>query len=144
YVQSDRGFTRDLVRLAEEAGCRALCLTVDTARLGARNRQERSGFRLPPGVTTPYLDDLNAGRRGVMDVEPLTLTWKEVRWLKSASRPPLLLKGILTAEDARRAALEGVDGVIVSNHGGRNLDTAPATIEALPEVAAAVDGGIPV
>src|SRR5690606_23332402 len=78
YVQSDRGFTRDRVELAEEAGCRALCLTVNTARLGARNRQERSGFRLPPGLITPYLDDLNAGRRGVMDVEPLTLTWKEV------------------------------------------------------------------
>jgi 4-hydroxymandelate oxidase len=143
YMQSDRIVTLHLVRLAEANGCRALCLTVDTARLGARNRQERSGFRLPPGVTTPYLHDLNAGRRALMGVEPLALTWREVEWLKEVTSLPVLLKGILVPDDARRAVDAGIDGLIISNHGGRNLDTVPATIEALPAVARAVGGRIP-
>jgi 4-hydroxymandelate oxidase len=144
YVQSDREFTAGLVRHAEEAGCRALCLTVDTPVLGARNRQARSGFRLHPGAVTPYLDDLNSGRRDLFTAERVTVTWKDVEWLRSGASVPLLLKGILTGEDARLAVESGASGVIVSNHGGRNLDTLPATIEALPEVVEAVAGRVPV
>lgn len=144
YIQSDPEFTLELVRVAEAAGCRALCLTVDNARLGARNRQARSGFALPPGVTTPYLDDLNAGRRDLMTAEPVSVTWQDVAWLRSSTRLPLVLKGIVTGEDARRALDVGAAGVFVSNHAGRNLDTLPATIEALPEVADAVAGRVPV
>ncbi|HEX6068566.1 MAG TPA: alpha-hydroxy acid oxidase [Longimicrobiaceae bacterium] len=144
YVQSRREFTLELVRLAEDAGCRALCLTVDNARLGARNRQARSGFRLPPGVTTPYLDDLNAGRRDLMTAEPVAVTWEEVAWLRAATPLPLVLKGVMTEEDGRRSVEVGAAAVIVSNHAGRNLDTLPATVEALPEVVDGVGGRIPV
>lgn len=144
YVQSRREFTLELVRRAEDAGCGALCLTVDNVRLGARDRQARSGFRLPPGVTTPYLDDLNAGRRDLMSAEPVAITWEEVAWLRTMTPLAIVLKGVITAEDARRAVQVGAAAVIVSNHAGRNLDTLPATVESLPEVAAAVDGRIPV
>jgi 4-hydroxymandelate oxidase len=119
-------------------------VTVDTARLGARNRQERCKFRLPPGVTTPYLYDLNTGRRELMTSERVTFTWKEVAWLRSVTRLPVFLKGIITGEDAARAVDAGAAGVMVSNHGGRNLDTLPATIDALPEVVERVQGRAPV
>ena len=144
YIQSSREYTLELVQMAEAAGCKALCLTVDNTRLGARNRQERSGFRLPPGVITPYLDDLNAGRRGLMSAEPVSVTWKEVAWLRSATRLPVLLKGILTGDDTRQAVDAGVAGVFVSNHAGRNLDTLPSTIEAISEVAEAAGSRLPV
>lgn len=144
YVQSDREFTRGLIENAEAAGCTALCVTVDTARLGARNRQTRSRFQLPPGVTTPYLFDLNTGRRELMTSERVTFTWREVEWLRSITPLPVFLKGIMTGEDGRRAVEAGAAGVMVSNHGGRNLDTLPATIDALPEVAEEVEGRVPV
>ena len=144
YVQSDRDFTRDLIRNAEAAGFAALVVTVDTARLGARNRQARAQFRLPPGVITPYLYDLNTGRRELMTSERVSFTWKEVEWLRSITPLPVLLKGIMTGEDAGRAVEAGAAGVLVSNHGGRNLDTLPATIDALPEVSAAVRRRVPV
>lgn len=140
YVQSDREVTRALVQLAEEVGCRALCVTVDTPALGARNRQERSRFHFPEGISTPYLDDLNRGRRSHFVPEPVALTWTDIEWLRSITRLPVLLKGILTADDARRSVAAGVAGVMVSNHAGRNLDTLPATIDALPEVVDAVSG----
>ncbi len=138
YVQSDRPFTRELVARVEDAGCKALVLTVDTPTLGARNRQARAGFALPDGMPTPHLFhvDVSAPARVVV-------TWRDVEWLRSIVRVPLLLKGILTADDAERAIAAGAGGVIVSNHGARNLDTLPATIDALPEVAERVAGRIP-
>jgi 4-hydroxymandelate oxidase len=138
YMQSDREFTRDLVTRVEEAGCKALVLTVDTPTLGARNRQARAGFALPDGMPTPHLFNVN-----VSAPARVVVTWRDVEWLRSIARVPLLLKGILTADDAERAIVAGADGVIVSNHGGRNLDTLPATIEALPHVAERVAGRIP-
>ena len=149
YVQSDRGFTRELVQRAESSGCRALCLTVDTPVAGARDREARHHFRLPPGMEIENLKTLErkSGRsshvseRGIysLALDP-TLTWKEIDWIGGFAKVPVLLKGILTPEDARLAVEHGVAGVIVSNHGGRNLDTTPATIEALPKVADAVAG----
>lgn len=144
YLQTNRDATIDLVRRAERAGVEALVLTVDTPVIGTRDRQARSRFRLPDGVTTPHLDDLNRGRREILTPERVVATWADVRWLREVASVPLLLKGILNGEDAARAVSEGVDGIIVSNHGGRNLDTLPATIAALPEVASAVGGRIPV
>lgn len=144
YVQSDRGFTAELVRRVEDAGCEALCLTVDTPVLGARNRQSRAGFRLPDGVGVPYYSDVNTGRRRLDTSEKGVLTWDDVAWLRGIARVPVLLKGILTAEDAQRSVEAGVEGIIVSNHGGRNLDTLPATAEMLPEVVERVAGRLPV
>jgi 4-hydroxymandelate oxidase len=144
YVQSDREFTRELVRRAEGAGCEALCLTVDTPSLGARDRQLRARFALPPGVATPHLYEVTGGPRTIPAPVRTPLTWHDVEWLRALARVPLLLKGILDPDDAARAVDAGAAGVIVSNHGGRNLDTLPAALDALPAVAERVAGRVPV
>ena len=152
YVQPDRGFTKSLVQRAEDAGCKAICVTVDTPLAGARNREERAAFRLPPGMDIPHLRGLrtagarNAPREGEVFnaiLDP-TLTWKDIEWLKSFAKVPLLLKGVLDPDDADQAARLGVSGIIVSNHGARNLDTVPATIDALPAVVEQIGGRLPV
>lgn len=151
YVHPDRGFTRDLVARAEAAGCRAFCLTVDSPVFGARNREARDRFCLPPGVYAEHLRALSpeVGKTGHFSLGSIyspvadpSLQWKDVEWLCGITRRPLLLKGVLNPKDASRAAEHGAAGIIVSNHGGRNLDTVPATIEALPRVADAVRGQI--
>jgi 4-hydroxymandelate oxidase len=138
YVLPDRERTRDLVAAAESSGCRAILLTVDTPIAGVRNREQRAGVRLPPGVTAPYFHHVVDATNVRTTFAPLT--WGDVSWLQSVARVPVLLKGVITREDAGRAAKEGVHGIVVSNHGARNLDTLPATIDALPEVVDAVDG----
>ena len=143
YIQSDREVTRDLVARAEAAGVRALCLTVDTPVLGTRNRQARAQFALPPELTTPHLDAAGRDRLTVVSGTREAITWRDVEWLQSIAKVPLLLKGILTGDDAARAVEHGAQGIVVSNHGARNLDTLPATIDALPEVVARVAGRIP-
>jgi 4-hydroxymandelate oxidase len=152
YVNKDRGFTRDLVQRAESAGCRALCVTVDSPLSGMRHRERRARFALPPGVERSNLKGLGAATAGgthrseetiynvVLDA---ALTWKEIEWLRGMSRVPVLLKGVLSPDDASRGAEAGV-GIIVSNHGARLLDTLPATIDALPRVADAVAGRVPI
>jgi 4-hydroxymandelate oxidase len=160
YVQRDRGFTEELVRRAEGAGAQALVLTVDTPVIGARNREARSGFALPPGMNLPNLQ----GTYGIGNATPHrslgdgiysesldpTLTWNELAWLRKVAKVPVLVKGILSPGDGWRAREAGVAGIIVSNHGGRNLDTTPASLDALPriverardEIPVLVDGGI--
>ena len=135
YVQKDRGFTRDLVQRAEAAGCRAICVTVDSPTQGARNREERARAELPERPL-PNL-------KGKDYLDP-ALTWKDIDWLRGFAKTPVLLKGILNPDDAAIAVQAGVSGIIVSNHGGRNLDTLPATIDALPLVVEKVSGKIPV
>lgn len=144
YVQPDKGATKALVQRAESVGCQALCLTVDTPVQGARNRQTRSKFVLPAGVTAPYMTQLGAGRAVTDNKRGVAVTWKDVEWLRSVSTVPLLLKGILTGDDAEWGINAGANGIFVSNHGARNLDTAPATIDALPEVTERVNGRVPV
>lgn len=136
YVRDDRVFTKNLVQKAESLGCKALCITVDTPVGGPRNREARVKFDLPDGLTAPYTN-------GPFD-QKLPLTWKEMEWLISFAKVPVLLKGILNADDAETAIKIGASGIIVSNHGGRNLDTAPATIEALPRIAERVNKRIPI
>jgi len=143
YVQSDRAFTRELVAHVQDAGCRALCVTVDTPTLGARDRMVKAKFSLPEGMETPHLHDVSTKLRGVITPERISITWRDIEWLRSIARVPVLLKGILDPDDAARAIEAGADGVIVSNHGARNLDTVPATIEALPAIAERVAGRIP-
>lgn len=148
YVQPDRGFTLALARRAEAAGYAALVVTVD-APVSLRNREQRAGFRLPPGIEAvnlrgaPPPPALPAGSEIFGAVEHAA-GWEDIAALRAAVRLPVLLKGIMTAADAERAVAAGVDGLIVSNHGGRVLDTLPATIEALPAVARAVAGRVPV
>ncbi|MFI8579376.1 MULTISPECIES: alpha-hydroxy acid oxidase [Pseudomonadaceae] len=154
YIQPDRDFTAALVRRAEAAGYRALVLTVDAPVSGIRNREQRAGFALPAGIEAvnlrgmrPLAVSADPSASSLLLGGPLlnaAPTWADLAWLRAQTRLPILLKGILSAADAEQALAAGVDGLIVSNHGGRTLDGLPATIEALPEVAAAVQGRVPV
>jgi 4-hydroxymandelate oxidase len=161
YVFKDRDVTASLVRRAEEAGCKAIVLTVDVPVPGQRERDTRNRLTLPDHLSIKNL--LIAGRQNLPEsiagsalaayvasqFDP-ALSWKDVQWLRGLTKLPVLVKGILRTEDALRAIDHGASAIIVSNHGGRQLDTTPPTISVLPEivdaVAAAVevylDGGI--
>jgi 4-hydroxymandelate oxidase len=147
YIQPDLEVTESLVARATAAGCQALVVTVDSAVLGANERNRRNGFHdLPQGLACENLRDLRNGEPGhvrqiVMSSE---LSWEHVDWLRASTSLPILLKGVLHPEDARLALRHGVDGLLLSNHGGRQLDTVPATVELLPEMVDAVGGRIPV
>lgn len=147
----DRAAVRDVVRMAESEGCTALVLTVDMSATPLVGPAMRSGIESIAHLS-PMYTAARVTRPGA-DVTPPhdpRLTWADLRWLREQTSLPLVLKGILTAEDAALAVEHGVDAVIVSNHGGRVLDTARATADVLPEVAEAVgeeidvyvDGGI--
>jgi len=153
YVYRDRAATEALVRRVEAAGCSALVLTVDTPLLGRRRRDVRNRFNLPDElrIENQYGSGSGLDRLpvGVSDsglaayfaqvIDP-GLTWDDVEWLRGITRLPLLLKGIVRPDDAGRAVQAGVAGVIVSNHGGRQLDGAPATIDVLAPICDAVGG----
>ncbi len=147
YVQPDRGFTRHLVERAEAAGYRALVVTVDAPVWGLRNREQRAGFTLPAGISPANLyrmpatpmPQLATGQSMVFDgLLATAATWDDIAWLRAQTRLPLILKGITHPADAREALRQGVDGLVVSNHGGRTLDTLPASLDALPRIADAV------
>ena len=174
FMFKDRGMTRSFAERAQASGYDALVLTTDNQVLGNRERDIRNGFAIPPRFTPanvlgmlakgPWLwrmrgkhelgfanyvsaapgGDLRtiAGRMAGM-LDP-SASWADVAWLRGLWPGPLLLKGIMHPEEARRAVAEGIDGIVVSNHGGRQLDGAAATIEALPAIVAAVEGRIPV
>lgn len=152
YVQRDRDFTLDLVGRARTAGATAIVQTVDTPVLGARDRDRRSNWTLPAGLEFTNLtglpptlaDPLPPHRRLYHHVLDASLSWSDLEWLCDRANVPVLVKGVLRPDDAVRAVELGVAGVIVSNHGARNLDTVPPTADALPLVAAAVDGRVPV
>lgn len=147
YLPSDRGAGRELVDRAVAAGYRAIAVTVDLPLPGNRERDLRSGFSVNIGVHLPPDQALDP-RTGLVVIP--TMTWGDLEWLRSICPIPLLVKGVLRADDAVRAADAGCDGIWVSNHGGRQLDTAIAGADALPEIAAAVgdrallvvDGGV--
>jgi 4-hydroxymandelate oxidase len=146
YVQPDLGFTEAIVRRAEAAGCRALVVSVDSAALGRRERDDRNDFHdLPREVRCENLRDLRGREPGHVRQVALSpeISWQHIGRLREMTDLPILLKGVLHPLDAQIAVDEGVDGVIVSNHGGRQLDTTPATIEQLPVVADAVQGRLP-
>jgi isopentenyl diphosphate isomerase/L-lactate dehydrogenase-like FMN-dependent dehydrogenase len=144
YVFKDRGFTRTLVERAVDAGFSAILLTADTPHLGRRERDHRTGFRVPSELV-PSL----AGHDLLTPEETFAsmaddLSWRDVEGFASMSGLPVLVKGVLTAEDALLACESGAAAIVVSNHGGRQLDGVPATVEALPEVVEAVAGRVPV
>jgi isopentenyl diphosphate isomerase/L-lactate dehydrogenase-like FMN-dependent dehydrogenase len=180
FMYRDRGLTRAFTERAQAAGYKALVLTVDNQVLGQRERDLVNGFAIPPRVTVrnsldmvlrvPWLMRMVPHLKGVtfrnypdhdkLDISSLAahigtildpgLAWKDVAWLRSIWKGPLLLKGILHPDEARAAIDHGVDGVIVSNHGGRQLDGALASLRALPAVVEAagdrlvvlLDGGV--
>ncbi|GAA3627095.1 hypothetical protein GCM10022419_135600 [Nonomuraea rosea] len=142
YCFRDRAVTRRLVERAENAGFEALVLTADAPRLGRRVRDLRNGFRLPPGVVPANLTGtgFSSPSGHALAEFDAALDWSAVAWLRSISSLPVLVKGVLTGSDALRAMEAGAAGVVVSNHGGRQLDGAPATFDVLPEIAAALSG----
>jgi 4-hydroxymandelate oxidase len=150
YVYKDREATRDLVARVEAAGVKALVLTVDAPRLGRRERDVRNRFALPAhlrvenmhghrGVVAPPPADSGLSAYFAQLIDP-ALCWDDLSWLRSITRLPVVIKGLVRGDDAARAVAAGAHGVVVSNHGGRQLDTSPATIDVLPRIAEAVAG----
>lgn len=155
YVYKDREATLSLVQRAESAGCKAIALTVDAQIWGRRERDIKNRFRLPKGLSIKNLmpagkeqfpkEEADSGLAAYVTWQfDSALCWKDVDWLCAKSKIPVLLKGVLHSEDARLAVDHGAAGVIVSNHGARQLDTVPATIEALSEIVEAIDAKIEV
>jgi isopentenyl diphosphate isomerase/L-lactate dehydrogenase-like FMN-dependent dehydrogenase len=153
YWSRDRGFTAELVAAAAAASFSAIVLTVDLPVAGRRERDIRAAFELPTDLPLPNIaSHLGGGdfHAALGDVVDPTITWRDLEWLSSLTELPIVIKGILTAEDARLACEHGVAGVVVSNHGGRQLDGVSATLDALPEVVETcagevtvlVDGGV--
>ena len=143
YWSSDRGVVRDLLDRAAANGFTAVVLTVDLPELGRRERDLRTGFEIPEEIPVPIFLALaeSVGAISPTDINwavDKSLTWRDLEWLRSVSSLPLLVKGILTAEDAVLAVESGAEGVVVSNHGGRQLDGVAAALDALPEVVEAV------
>lgn len=160
YVYRDRGATTALIRRAEAAGCAALVLTVDAPLLGTRERDRRNRFALPPELSVanltaagkerlPTVGDSGLAAYVAQQLDP-SLSFDDLAWLREQTELPLVVKGVVRADDAVRCAERGVRAIVVSNHGGRQLDTSPPTIEVLPEIADAVghrveilvDGGV--
>ena len=139
FSSSTRRHAERLVNRAEAAGYRAIVLTVDSSRWGQKERHARSEatFEWPPSGN--FIQD-PLPEQNEDEADGAAITWADIEWLRSITALPLVLKGILAAEDARQCAERGIAGILVSNHGGRQLDTVAATIEALPEVVAAVAG----
>ncbi len=135
YTYGGFEISASLVKRAEAVGYRAIVLTVDLPRVGRRERDIRNNFNLPS-----RLFEGNFAGIDIPDDTFVTLTWESIAWLRGVTSLPIVIKGILSAEDAQLAAEHGVDGIVVSNHGGRQLDTTLPAIEALPDVVEAVAG----
>ncbi|KAL4349054.1 hypothetical protein AHAS_Ahas10G0003600 [Arachis hypogaea] len=149
YVYKDRNIAAQLVKRAEKAGFKGIVLTVDRPFLGRKEDDIKNRFRLPPHLTLKNFEK-NDGTGGSIQISHArgqidpSLNWKDVKWLQTITSLPILVKGVLTAVDARLAIENGAAGIIVSNHGARQLDYVPATIMVLEEIVEAVEGRVPV
>lgn len=166
YILRDRQLAAELIKRAEKAGYEALCITVDTPTLGNRLHERKEPLKLPSHLSRANLTTkkgAGASKARLMltaksaaeakkvvkehydGLNDDSLTWKEfVPWLREQTKLKIVLKGIMTGEDAKLAVESGADGIVVSNHGGRQLDCVPSTLEVLPEIVEAVNGKIPV
>jgi isopentenyl diphosphate isomerase/L-lactate dehydrogenase-like FMN-dependent dehydrogenase len=148
YVFQDRGVTREHLAEAAAAGCAAVVLTVDTPRLAQRERDLRAGFEIPSDLPLPYaraaIGDAAHNPADQFALLDASVSWRDLEWIASEADLPVVLKGVVTAEDAKLAVEHGAAAVVVSNHGGRQLDGVPATLDALPEVAEAIAGSVEV
>ena len=142
YIQPDLAFTASLIQRAEAAGCRALVVTTDSPALGRNERGDRNDFHdLPPGIRCVNMGGDGDVRNVVLSPE---ISWRHIDWLRETTTLPIVLKGVLHPADARLALEHGVGALFVSNHGGRQLDTTPATLDRLPVIVDAVEGRIPI
>jgi 4-hydroxymandelate oxidase len=149
YLRADaRAFTEQLVRRIEAAGAEALVVTVDAPVKGLRNREQRAGFKTPPSVVAVHMTGAPPFPEVESAFDPRFVatfpSWEDIRWLKSVTRLPVWLKGVLSPADALLALEAGCDGIVISNHGGRTLDAAPAALDALPRISQAIAGRIPI
>jgi len=166
YVIKDRGLVESWVRQAEAAGYKAIMVTVDAQRLGKREADQRNRFKLPEGLQLANLQPLaakasSAAQKGLLQARDTSesgsglvqlftkevddsLTWEFLPWLKKVTKLPVYVKGVLAPADAQLALEYGADGIVVSNHGGRQLDYSPSALDMLPSVVAAVKGRVPV
>ncbi|CAF1088163.1 unnamed protein product [Rotaria sordida] len=142
YVFTNRQYSQNLIKRAEKCGYKALVITVDTCELGNRELDIHNNFSLPDGIRAENLiDDNNILAFGYPNVPyDSSLSWKDLNWIRSITSLPIILKGIIHPDDAREAVKHDVQGIIVSNHGGRQLDTCQSTIDALPDIVKAVAG----
>lgn len=166
YLQPERSLNEELVRRAEAAGYEVIVFTVDAPLHGIRNREQRVGFQLPPGIEAVNLrrpqrpddtegaarrarsDEAKRQRHGASivfdDLMRHAPTWRDLEWLLATTRLPVVVKGVLHPADAERAVEMGAASIVVSNHGGRTLDTLPASLDALPAVCQRLQGRVPV
>ena len=144
YVFRDEGMTRELIAQARAGGYGALVLTIDAPVRGNRERDVRSTFAIPPDISVASIGRGGVTPQQVFEMISPSLTWHDLERIAGEAGMPLLVKGVLTAEDAVLACEHGAAGIVVSNHGGRQLDGVAATIDALPEVVEAVDGRVEV
>lgn len=171
YMVKDRGFVRDLIQRAKAARCSALVITMDLSMLGQRHKDVKNGLSIRPGLRhllniaskprwaaqmarTPYktfgnvvghakgVEDLNSLLTWAAEMVDPSLTWQDIEWVRNEWGGKIILKGIMDSEDARIAANMGIETLVVSNHGGRQLDGAGSTIEWLPRIADATDGRV--
>jgi 4-hydroxymandelate oxidase len=144
YVPRDEGLAHELCVKAGELGFRALVVTVDLPVSGRRERDLRTGFVVPPELTVPAIGHSGLKPHEFVELMSQSVTWSDLGSFAAASGLPVVIKGILTAEDALLACEHGAAAIVVSNHGGRQLDGVAATIDVLPEIVEAVDGRIEV
>lgn len=149
YTMKDRSLELRIIQAAEQQGCKAIFLTADSPVLGVRYNEWRNDFRTPAGLGFPILERSSEQIRqtthddGFMSFNDDAHNWtRDIPWLRSVTKMEIWIKGVLTAEDTLKAIEMGCDGIIVSNHGGRQLDQVPATLDALPECVEAASGRI--
>ncbi|XP_078664056.1 2-Hydroxyacid oxidase 2-like [Branchiostoma floridae x Branchiostoma belcheri] len=145
YVTPERDFMKRLIQHVERLGYKALVITIDVPIVGNRRAMTRDGFHVPPHIKiSNFGEELKRKYAFPADATDPSLSWNDLAWFQSVTSMPIVLKGVMTSEDAKMAVQHGVQAVWVSNHGGRQLDGVPATIEALPEVVRAVGGRVEV
>lgn len=147
YIQPNMNTNLKLIEKAQNLGFKALVITIDAPISGIRNSEQRAGFNLPDGIRainieTPIQTTTNF--ENVFDIVPVLPTWKDIEFIKQNTKLPVILKGITSISYAKKAIEIGIDGIIVSNHGGRTIDTLPSTIELLPKIAKVVENKIPI
>lgn len=147
YIQPDMKTNLELIQKAENLGFKALVITIDAPISGIRNVEQRYGFSLPENISAVNINNpiqtIN-NFENILEMAKILPTWKDIEFIKKNSKLPVILKGITSTTYAKKAIELGIDGIIVSNHGGRTLDTLPPTIEILPKIAQIIDGKIPI
>ena len=149
YIQPNMQVNLELIKKVEKLGFKALIITIDAPISGLRNSEQRAGFYLPNGISAINIENLNPIQttndfENIFDITPYLPTWKDIEFIKNNTNLPVILKGITSVSYAKKAIELGIDGIVVSNHGGRTIDNQPASIEILPKIAKAVNGKIPI